>query len=119
MTDAVDVAPRVPQLTWLWGSRVQRVDAPESTLFALTLYDRGQKQVLLLAVEPQRCGVAVVELRPQGLPASPFVRRLRVLIENAQLEQIVGLGGAEPTRAAALELHFVRRGERARLVADF
>jgi predicted ribosome quality control (RQC) complex YloA/Tae2 family protein len=118
MADAVEAGPSA-LLTWLWGARVQRIDAPEPSLFALTLYDRGEKCTLLLALEPQRSGVGIVASRPQGLPASAFVRRLRGLFENAQLERIVGHGGADPLRAAALALHFVRRGERARLIAEF
>lgn len=112
-------ALHVPVLTWLWGARVQRIDAPEKALFAFTLYEQRQKHSLLLCVEPQRLGLGLSTLRPQGLPASAFVRRLRVLAENARLEQIHAFCEPAGQRASALELLLTRRDQRTRLIADF
>jgi predicted ribosome quality control (RQC) complex YloA/Tae2 family protein len=74
---------------------------------------------LLLRVEPQRLGLGLSTARPQGLPASAFVRRLRVLTENARLEQIHAFSEPSGQRMAALELLLTRRDQRTRLIADF
>lgn len=108
-----------PVLTWLWGARVQRIDAPEPGLFALTLYEQRRKQTLLLCVQAQRIGLGVSGERPHGLPASAFVRRLRVLAENARLEQIHAFLDPSGQRASALELVLSRRDQPTRLIADF
>lgn len=106
-------------LSWLWGSRVQRIDSPERGLFVLTLYDKGKKQSLLLSLQPQKLGVGVLEQRPQGLPASAFVRRLRLTTDNATLVEARWLGLSQDDFVGALQLVFARREERTTLVADF
>lgn len=110
---------RIAALTWLYGCRVQRVDAPEPTLFAFSLYTREAKQTLLISLRPGSLGVGTVAHRPHGQPATAFVRRLRVLIENARLLEATALVQADVSRAAALELVFERHSEQTRLWCDF
>jgi predicted ribosome quality control (RQC) complex YloA/Tae2 family protein len=104
-------------LSFLWGARVQRVDAPNPTLYALTLYDQGQKLSLIfaLAAQPE---LGIVRERPIGQPASPFVRRLRVACENARLSAAHWLGGTGPEQASALLLSFSRSGESSAIALD-
>jgi predicted ribosome quality control (RQC) complex YloA/Tae2 family protein len=118
--DEQSPALRVPALNWLWNARVQRVDGPAPGLFAFTLYAGGSKQVLLVSVQSGRCGVGLSAARPSGLPASAFVRRLRVAIENARFERADWRTvGEDSTQAAGLELRFARVDESAGLLADF
>ena len=106
-------------LPWLWGARVQRIDSPADGLFVFTLYDKGNKQSLLLSVHPQRLGAGITDQRPVGLPASPFVRRLRVAADNATVLEAHWLGGAQPQLAGALTLKLARKDTCTTLVADF
>lgn len=106
-------------LPWLWGSRVQRIDSPAEGLFIITLYDQGNKRSLLLSVHPQRLGAGTLTQRPVGLPASPFVRRLRVAAGNATLSEAHWWPGVQPRLTGALALLFVGKDSRTRLVADF
>lgn len=103
-------------LEFLWGARVQRVDAPTPTLFALTLYDKGNKDCLVLALT---AGIGLVQERPTGQPASGFVRHLRTTIEGARLIEGHFLGGDGEKTASALLLSFLRGSDQARLAVDF
>ncbi len=105
-------------LSFLWGTRVQRVDAPSPTLYALTLYDRGQKLSLVFSLAPPRPALGLVRERPIGQPASPFVQRLRGACENARLCAAHWLGGNDPEQASALRLSFARGGESSAIVLD-
>jgi predicted ribosome quality control (RQC) complex YloA/Tae2 family protein len=118
MSDAKSEPDAREALTFLWGSRVQRVDGPSPSLFAFTLYDRGQKQSLLLALAP-RADLGLVPDRPSGQPASAFVRRLRVSIENARLIEAHWLGGERDDGASAICLSFLRGSDTTRVTVDF
>ncbi len=114
---------RAPALAWLLGHRVQRVDGPRSGLLALTLYERGEKQTLLLAFSAQR-GVGARSERPKGDAANSFIQRLRTQLEGGRLRGAEWLlarareGVVEP-RAVALLLSFERADNHARIVVDF
>jgi predicted ribosome quality control (RQC) complex YloA/Tae2 family protein len=103
-------------LSWLLGHRVQRVDGPRPGLLALTLYERGEKQTLLLAFGAQR-GVGVQRERPKGAAANAFIQRLRTQLEGARLRGADWLVHGE--RAVALRLAFERGEHHARIVVDF
>jgi predicted ribosome quality control (RQC) complex YloA/Tae2 family protein len=122
---------RAPALAWLLGHRVQRVDGPRPGLLALTLYERGDKQTLLLAFGAQR-GVGVHDERPKGDAASAYVQRLRTQLEGARLRGAEWLLARPHTarteaspeadaqaRATALLLAFERADHRAHIVVDF
>lgn len=122
MADATDddQGARSDALDWLWGARVQRVDAPDPRLFAFTLYAQREKQVLLLALEPGRRALGSAAARPLGQPASAFVQRLRGALEGARLTRADWLGrSVHANTAAALELCFARGDAASRLIADF
>ena len=112
-----------PALDWLTGARVQRVDSPIPGCLSLTLYRPADKRSLVLACSGEARGVGSVALRPKGLAASPFVRRLRTLIEGSRLQSATWLrpanASAEETNALALWLEFARGEARARLLVDF
>jgi predicted ribosome quality control (RQC) complex YloA/Tae2 family protein len=117
-----ELAPvaRTEALAWLWGARVQRVDGPAPGLFAFTLYDHGQKPVLLISLQPRRRGLGIVATRPTGQPASAFVQRLRGVAENARLDAAHWLASSQDgISAAALELCFARKDASLTLVVDF
>ncbi|MET0284700.1 MAG: NFACT RNA binding domain-containing protein [Polyangiales bacterium] len=102
-------------LAWLLGHRVQRVDGPRPGLLALTLYERGEKQTLLLAYGTQR-GVGSSPERPKGDAANSFIQRLRTQLEGGRLRAAEWLGDE---RALALRLSFERADNHARIVIDF
>jgi predicted ribosome quality control (RQC) complex YloA/Tae2 family protein len=102
-------------LAWLLGHRVQRVDGPRPGLLTLTLYERGEKQTLLLAFGAQR-GVGTRSERPKGDAANAFTQRLRTQLEGGRLRAAEWLGGE---RALALRLSFERADNHARIVVDF
>jgi predicted ribosome quality control (RQC) complex YloA/Tae2 family protein len=117
---ASDEITRSDALDWLWGARVERVDAPTPGLFALTLYAQRTKQVLLLALEPGRLGLGSAATRPRGQPASAFVQRLRGLLEHTRLTRASWLlRSTDSARALALELCFSRAAETLLVIADF
>src|SRR5690349_6676470 len=91
MADEALPHERLPALAWLWGARVQRIDSPSPGLFALTVFHQGERDVLLIWVEPTRRGVGSVLARPKGAPASGFVQRLRTAFENARLAEATWL----------------------------
>lgn len=106
-------------LNFVWGARVQRIDAPSPSLFALTLYDQGDKVCLIFALAAPRADLGLVAERPSGQPASAFVRRLRVAFENARLTSAHWLGGSEPERVSAIRLTLLRGGEQSAIAVDF
>lgn len=105
-------------LGFLLGARVQRVDAPSPTLYAFTLYDRGQKLSLVFSLGSPGPALGLVRERPVGQPASAFVRRLRSSCDNARLSAAHWLGGDDPGRASALRLSFARSGESSAIALD-
>jgi len=116
---AGDVATR-PALPWLLNARVQRVDAPRRGSLSLTLFDRGDKQSLLLLFEPATRGVGARRERPKGEAAGGFVQRLRTEIEGARLRSAEWFQSpSAPARAVALKLCFARADHSAALVVDF
>jgi predicted ribosome quality control (RQC) complex YloA/Tae2 family protein len=117
MTEAKLEAIAREALNFLWGARVQRIDGPSPTLFAFTLYDQGDKQTLLFSLASPRPDLGLVASRPSGSPASSFVRRLRVAIENARLLDAHWLGG-DAEGASAISLSFQRASDGAQLVID-
>jgi predicted ribosome quality control (RQC) complex YloA/Tae2 family protein len=117
MTEGKPEAVAREALSFLWGARVQRIDGPSPTLFAFTLYDQGDKQTLVFSLAPPRPDLGLVASRPSGSPASSFVRRLRVAIENARLLEAHWLGGGAEG-ASAISLSFLRASEGARLIVD-
>jgi predicted ribosome quality control (RQC) complex YloA/Tae2 family protein len=118
MTEDRPEAEARAALSELWGARVQRVDAPSPTLFAVTLYDSGQRRSLIFSLDPQRPNLGVVVDRPTGDPASAFVRRLRVAIENARLIEAHWLGGDGGAVASAVRLSFLRGSDLTGLAVD-
>lgn len=114
---AGDAASR-PALSWLLNARVQRVDGPRRGCLSLTLFDRGDKQSLVLLFEPGSRGVGSRRERPKGEAASGFVQRLRTEIEGARLRTAEWLESS-PHRAVALKLSFARADHSAELVVDF
>ncbi|MEY4510716.1 MAG: hypothetical protein RLZZ450_2838 [Pseudomonadota bacterium] len=109
-----------PALPWLLNARVQRVDGPRRGCLSLTLFDRGDKQSLVLLFEPGSRGVGSRRERPKGEAASGFVQRLRTEIEGARLRAAEWFESAGvPARAVALKLSFARADHSAELVVDF
>jgi predicted ribosome quality control (RQC) complex YloA/Tae2 family protein len=108
-----------PALTWLLNARVQRVDGPRRGWLSLTLFDRGDKQSLVLQFEPGASGLGSRRERPKGEAANAFVQRLRGELEGARLTEAHWIDAAPPGRALALLLSFRRADHQARLVVDF
>jgi predicted ribosome quality control (RQC) complex YloA/Tae2 family protein len=112
--------PTRPALPWLLNARVQRVDAPRRGSLALTLFDRGDKQSLVMLFEPGARGVGSRRERPKGEAAGGFVQRLRTEIEGARLRSAEWFESpGAPARAVALKLGFARADHSAALVLDF
>lgn len=116
-----------PALSWLLDARVQRVDAPFAGCLALTLFQPGEKRVLVLLFSRETRGIGSLPERPKGLPASAFVQRLRSFVEGTRLAHAEWLSRPEEeaasqasgARAHALLVVF-QRGERTlRVVVDF
>lgn len=103
----------VGALEKLVGARVRRLDSPEPGLLALTLFTPELRTVLLLRVTGDRLGVGLVADRPQGLPATSFVQKLRKELENARVQ------GFERRDASTLALVLVRSEQTTHLVCDF
>lgn len=97
----------------LVGARVRRVDAPEPTLLALTLFTPDLRGVLLLRLCGERYGVGLVPQRPHGQPATSFVQKLRKELENSRITAF------EQPSHASLALVLARGDLSARLVCDF
>lgn len=119
---AGDAPDRVatPALPWLLNARVQRVDGPKRGCISLTLFDRGDKQSLVLLFAPSERGVGSLRERPKGEAAQGFVQRLRTELEGARISGAAWLEQASSsTRAVALELRFQRAERAARVVVDF
>jgi len=69
--------------------------------------------VLLLRLTGERFGVGLVAERPQGLPATSFVQKLRKELENAKISAF------EQPDASTLALLLTRSEQSTRLVCDF
>jgi len=97
----------------LVGARVRRLDSPEAGLLALSLFTAELRAVLLLRVSGERVGAGLVAERPQGLPATSFVQKLRKELENARISAF------EQPDASTLSLLLTRSEQSTRLVCDF
>lgn len=106
-------------LAWLLGHRVQRVDGPRPGLLAITLYQRGEKQTLLLAFASNQRGVSASAERPKGEAAAGFIQRLRGQLEGARLRSASWYEAAQADHAVALRLSFERGEHHAEIVVDF
>ncbi len=96
----------------LIGARIRRVDAPSPSLFAFTLSSASWRGVLIALLEAQTRGLGVVATRPQGLPASGFVQKLRRELDGSRID---ALSVHEGGRIAFM----LQRGpEQKRLVVD-
>ncbi|HEY8429145.1 MAG TPA: NFACT RNA binding domain-containing protein [Sandaracinaceae bacterium] len=73
------------EIAALTGLRVQRVDGPRPSLYALTLHGPALHACLLLHAVPGRARWGLVPERPRGAPASAFVRLLRKHLENGRV----------------------------------
>jgi predicted ribosome quality control (RQC) complex YloA/Tae2 family protein len=108
--DAPAVAGPIGSLV---GARVRRLDSPEAGLLALSLFTAELRAVLLLRVTGERIGAGLVAERPQGLPATSFVQKLRKELENARIRAF------EQPDASTLSLLLTRSEQSTRLVCDF
>lgn len=100
-------------LASLTGSRIRRIDAPEPELLAISLIGRELRAVLVIGFAGERTGVGLVDQRPQGLPASSLVQKLRKEIDGARLI------GFEQLDDATLALELVRAEVATQLRCDF
>lgn len=100
-------------LSSLVGARIRRIDAPEPSLLALTLFGPELRAVMLMRAAGERAGVGLVDSRPHGQPASSFVQKLRKELENARI------AGFEQPAPSALALVLARGELSTTLVCDF
>ena len=103
----------VGEMDALVGARVRRVDGPELGLLAFSLFTPELRAVLLLRVTGDRIGVGLVAERPQGLPASSFVQKLRKELENARISAF------EQPDPSTLSLVLTRSEQTTCLLSDF
>jgi predicted ribosome quality control (RQC) complex YloA/Tae2 family protein len=108
-----DAPAAVATIGGLVGARVRRLDSPEPGLLALSLFTPELRAVLLVRVAGDRIGVGLVAERPQGLPATSFVQKLRKELENARISAF------EQSDASTLSLLLTRSEQSTRLVCDF
>lgn len=91
----------------LVGGRLQRIDGPRPTLFAIEVRRPGETGVLILSLgDPVEWGW--VDARPRGDPASAFVGQLRKHLTNARVTEAT-------THAAGATLELIRAETRAAL----
>src|SRR5687768_11458786 len=96
----------------LRGAKVRRIDAPSGDLLALTLAAGDVEEVLIAAVGGARRGIGLVVVRPRGLPATAFVRQLRVHVQGARLEDVREIA------PGVARLDFARAESRAAIVVE-
>jgi predicted ribosome quality control (RQC) complex YloA/Tae2 family protein len=80
---------------------------------AFSLFTPELRTVLLLRVTGERVGVGLVAERPQGLPATSFVQKLRKELENARITAF------EQLEPSILALTLLRSELTTRLQCDF
>ena len=91
-------------------SKVNRVDQPEPGLLSLVIHAQGRTEALLLSTMPGALGVAILERRPKGDPASAAISSLRRHLEGGRIVDV-----ERSQRAVRLSLD--RGGERTYLIA--
>ena len=108
-----EAPPVVGPIAALVGARLRRLDSPEPGLLVLSLFTHELRTVLLLRATGERIGVGLVAERPQGLPATSFVQKLRKELENARISAF------EQPDATTLSLLLTRSELTTRLICDF
>jgi predicted ribosome quality control (RQC) complex YloA/Tae2 family protein len=96
----------VTALAALVGARLRRIDAPSPDLWALTLAAGDLRGTLLISLQPSAAGVGWLERRPQGLPASSFVQKLRKEIEGGRVRGFDAAGPRLTVRVTRSEQDF-------------